>query len=430
LRARLLGKLPHLAVPLAVVLAAGCGNSGSARASSPAGPVIQNTSTTTTNTTNTTTSNTTTQASSSLPNPIRADIFTGASLPVLPLDTERVITFATAPALPMHVSLDTQPSGSTIHVAIEEFGLDPPVVLFEADVRTPFDRTVTPPDDLAGRIRVTDPTGSGKLSISRASVKVEGTAPFGATGFTVFLHVAGDSFAGFGQNNDLASDADVAAFRDALLQGTNSILAQSGIQIDLAGSGSGRLSAATVKSAEPGLLDASGNTVLQSATTPTNNWGTLGKPDTDPQFGNALDVFLVQRTSDDTVGLSAKGPGPAGGFLRGNGLRHSIAITAFDKTGAPRSLDGLQKTLAHEIGHFLGLLHTTELDFTPDDLDDTPFSDKATNDRNGNGILDAADLPTPDSSNLMFPFDAGQVRDKLTQEQIDAMKGWLSINPH
>lgn len=415
--------LPRLATPLIVLLVAGCGKSGSS-AATPASNLI------TTSASAGGTATTAPSPGSDLPNPIRADVFGGSNLPLLPLDQERIITFPTAPDLPMHVTLDTQPSGSLIHVRIEELGVDPPIVLFEADVSTPFDRVVTPLDNLAGRVRVTDPTASGKLSISRALVRVEGGAPFSATGFTIFLHVAGDAFTGFGQNGDLATDADIANFRDSLIRGTNSVLAQAGIQIDPVASGSERLTTSTVKATEPGLVDANGFTVLQSATTPTNEWGNLGKPDTDPRFGNALDIFLVQRTSDDTVGAAARGPGPAGGFLRGKGLRHSIAITAFDKTGAPRPIELLQKTLAHEIGHFLGLLHTTEIDFTQDDLDDTPRSDKTQVDKDGNGKLDAADLPTPDASNVLFPFDAGQVRDTLTPRQVSAMKAWLSINAH
>jgi hypothetical protein len=61
--------------------------------------------------------------------------------------------------------------------------------------------------------------------------------------------------------------------------------------------------------------------------------------------------------------------------------------------------------VAHEVGHALGLYHTTERSLVPgaieDQLDDTP-SCPAEADRNGNGVLEATECQGRDAANLMF----------------------------
>jgi hypothetical protein len=62
--------------------------------------------------------------------------------------------------------------------------------------------------------------------------------------------------------------------------------------------------------------------------------------------------------------------------------------------------------MAHEIGHYLGLFHTTETDgSTTDPLDDTPNCV-------GRAFPDAC----PDLTNLMFPY-AGSDHTVITSDQ-------------
>jgi hypothetical protein len=57
--------------------------------------------------------------------------------------------------------------------------------------------------------------------------------------------------------------------------------------------------------------------------------------------------------------------------------------------------------IVHEMGHYLGLRHTTEADFSHTDLvDDTPECLEASHDINGNGFADQEECP--DGSNIMF----------------------------
>ena len=71
----------------------------------------------------------------------------------------------------------------------------------------------------------------------------------------------------------------------------------------------------------------------------------------------------------------------------------------------------------HEIGHYFGLLHTTEMDFAANDIiADTPNCAVA-QDSNANGTAEATECA--DGTNLMFwgSTDDTTVQDQLTTDQ-------------
>jgi len=91
-----------------------------------------------------------------------------------------------------------------------------------------------------------------------------------------------------------------------------------------------------------------------------------------------------------------------------------------DAGSGPRSLEGLAQTLAHELGHFLSLFHTTEVSGVVfEDIPDTPFS----LDGDGDGLIDSGG---PDADNVMYPF-AGVGNTEWTADQVQAMRDYLSI---
>jgi hypothetical protein len=114
----------------------------------------------------------------------------------------------------------------------------------------------------------------------------------------------------------------------------------------------------------------------------------------------ALDVFLVadiESASDaDLGGLSGGTPVPFG--MHGTGAS-GIAIAADMLSDQPVQLG---RTLAHELGHALGLFHTTERNGEVfDAFSDTPScSPERDGDANG---LDASECQEAGADNLMFP---------------------------
>jgi hypothetical protein len=137
----------------------------------------------------------------------------------------------------------------------------------------------------------------------------------------------------------------------------------------------------------------------------------------------ALDVFFVgdidSRNGGDVGGIAGGTPVPFGMHgTSGSGI--AIATDMFLASGD--SL-GLGRTLAHELGHALGLFHTSEVDGTAfDPLPDTPVC----HDSDGNGSLDARECAAKGGDNLMFPTsDASDSR--LTPDQIAVLQRALIL---
>ncbi len=115
-----------------------------------------------------------------------------------------------------------------------------------------------------------------------------------------------------------------------------------------------------------------------------------------------IDVFVVRKLVKSDVGdgtlesVSGGVPGPA--FYHGiPGAGVAIALSVFKDDGA---LAG--RALARELGHFLGLWHTTERDGSVHDpIDDTPECPKSA-DGDSNGELSATECKGKGANNAMF----------------------------
>ena len=86
------------------------------------------------------------------------------------------------------------------------------------------------------------------------------------------------------------------------------------------------------------------------------------------------------------------------------------------------NIDKLVVYVAHEIGHFLGLPHTTEFNGTEFDfISDTPECHINERDQNKNGVVDAHECL--DAPNLMF-WNKSELRQsfKFSKEQFDILK--------
>ncbi len=119
-----------------------------------------------------------------------------------------------------------------------------------------------------------------------------------------------------------------------------------------------------------------------------------------------INCFLVPRLPGDILGMDGTIPGP--GFL--HGTRASGLIAQMASYGA--EYDGLSSdetdrlilavTLAHEIGHYLGLYHLNEYDGSAHDpLADTPAC-LASDDADGDGTLSPTECRGKGADYLMF----------------------------
>ena len=126
-----------------------------------------------------------------------------------------------------------------------------------------------------------------------------------------------------------------------------------------------------------------------------------------------LHIFFVQGIDYgglEVVGQAGSAPGPA--LIQG-GSHAGIAMSTVDLDGAPEML-GL--STAHEIGHYLGLYHTTEKDANGwDPLEDTAFCG-AENDTNDDGWVNHDECGGMGADNVMF-WSPPEGASELTADQ-------------
>lgn len=288
------------------------------------------------------------------------------------------------------------------------------------------------------------PRNPFNTSIGVTNLTITGVGSFAEDRVHVNFIVAG-KHSGYGAFGDLATTPDQAAFTDAVMQKVQQHFAQTGIAISYEGFA---YSAAQVKAANPQLIGPDDQALCAAGESMGSNgfelvqtqgldaWGELGFAKDDPNFdrGHGINVFIVNHFSNDgTVGLS-----PRPGVLVGKGPDTALCVATFlqqGKTLIPRSADEVALVAAHEIGHFLGLLHTTT--FTPDPLNPTEAIDDGVQDTpkctvtidvNGDGRVGLGD-GCPDETNIMF-YQSGGFQTVLSPGQSQIMRNLLSLQEH
>jgi hypothetical protein len=119
---------------------------------------------------------------------------------------------------------------------------------------------------------------------------------------------------------------------------------------------------------------------------------------------DAVNVFWVTDAGAIAGGIAGSIPGPPGI----NGTLHSGVVVAahdvfWDDVPNPDLVVYLGTALSHEMGHQLGLFHTTErTGFTHDSLLDTAEC-QPENDQDGDHYLQPDECADQDGANLMFP---------------------------
>jgi hypothetical protein len=139
-----------------------------------------------------------------------------------------------------------------------------------------------------------------------------------------------------------------------------------------------------------------------------------------------LNIFLVRHIGGGGI-LGIAGGIPAPQIIQGT-AHSGVAV---NMVGGFRSLthDFLAMqgdTMAHELGHVLGLFHTTESDGKSfDPIKDTPECPASTFDKNGDGKVSANECVTVDAGNLMFWSSASFPQETLSATQ----RKVISLNP-
>lgn len=142
---------------------------------------------------------------------------------------------------------------------------------------------------------------------------------------------------------------------------------------------------------------------------------TIADPGLDTE---SLNLFFIADFlgSGGTLGIAA---GIPGAFVQGTaGSGVTMSVDAHKNVGGDVDTTLLGETMAHEVGHQLGLFHTTEAGGDSHDvIDDTPECRQGTYDSNGDGELTAEECEDADGANFMFWTAGDSPQDGMTATQ-------------
>lgn len=137
-------------------------------------------------------------------------------------------------------------------------------------------------------------------------------------------------------------------------------------------------------------------------------------------------IFLVNYIGGGGIlGIAGGIPGPQ--IIQGT-AHSGVAINMIGGFGALTHDFLLMQgsTMAHELGHLLGLFHTTESEGKSfDPIADTPSCPAKEYDKNGDGLVSAEECVSVDGANLMFWASASFRQENLTPTQ----RKTISLNP-
>ena len=144
----------------------------------------------------------------------------------------------------------------------------------------------------------------------------------------------------------------------------------------------------------------------------------------------AVNIFFIEDYSGSGSGMlgnAAGMPGSMGDVNSWNGVLASLTAHA---TGTALDAQLLGETAAHEMGHQLGLFHTTEKEGTVFDiLSDTPECASSSQDNDSNGTITAEECDGFGGGNLMFwtswssaSRSAGKKQETLSSHQQHVLK--------
>ena len=120
---------------------------------------------------------------------------------------------------------------------------------------------------------------------------------------------------------------------------------------------------------------------------------------------DSLNLFFLEDflAGESLAGISGGVPGSFGTKNGNNGVLINAGTLLAD--GSASSIQDTAEIAFHEVGHLLGLYHTTEARFSfVDVLDDTPVCEASVHDANNDGVANANECP--DAANPMFWFNS------------------------